>query len=313
MKYGLLSGIFWALDTVLLGIALGLVLPDDTFSKVIWLIPVAGAFLHDLFSALWLLCLTVVRRRVKQLTDALHTKHGLAVVMAALLGGPVGMTGYMLAIKYIGPGYTACISAFYPAFGVLLARMLLKEKLSIGQYASFAVALLGVMGIGYLSAGNSTVSDPVLGFVFALVCVVGWGSEAVLGSYAMRHELIDNQIALQIRNGISAMIYGAIVIPLLGISDLVVDGFSTDNYLFVALCAAIGTLSYLFYYKAIDSIGPSRGMALNISYAAWALILSVFMLHYIPSVLEWICCGMILVGTIFSANSWKSVWHRARS
>lgn len=97
MKYGLLSGIFWALDTILLGIALGLVLPDDTFSKVLWLIPVAGAFLHDLFSALWLLCLTVVRRRVKQLTDALHTKHGLAVVMAALLGGPVGMTGYMLA------------------------------------------------------------------------------------------------------------------------------------------------------------------------------------------------------------------------
>lgn len=136
---------------------------------------------------------------------------------------------------------------------------------------------------------------------------MGWGSEAVLGSYAMRHALIDNQIALQIRNGISSLIYALVVIPLLGISDLIIEGFTTNNYLFVSLCAGVGTLSYLFYYKAIDSIGPSRGMALNISYAAWALILSVFILHYVPSFLEWVCCGMILVGTIFSANSWKSI------
>lgn len=307
MKYGLFSGIFWALDTVLLGIALSLVLPGDDFLNVLWLIPVAGAFLHDWFSALWLLCLTVAKKRLKQLKDALQTKHGLAVVIAALLGGPVGMTGYMLAIKYIGPGYTACISAFYLAFGALLARVVLKERLSLGQYMSFAVALLGVMGIGYLSSSNSIVNDPLLGFISALVCVVGWGSEAVLGSYAMRHALIDNQIALQIRNGISSLIYALVVIPLLGISDLIIEGFTTNNYLFVSLCAGVGTLSYLFYYKAIDSIGPSRGMALNISYAAWALILSVFILHYVPSFLEWVCCGMILVGTIFSANSWKSI------
>ena len=32
-------------------------------------------------------------------------------------GGPIGMTGYVMAINNIGAGYTAIISAFYPALG----------------------------------------------------------------------------------------------------------------------------------------------------------------------------------------------------
>ena len=36
-------------------------------------------------------------------------------MLGALLGGPIGMSGYLAAINTIGPGYTAAISAFYPA------------------------------------------------------------------------------------------------------------------------------------------------------------------------------------------------------
>ena len=34
------------------------------------------------------------------------------VMVAALLGGPIGMSGYLLAIDQIGAGYTAIISTF---------------------------------------------------------------------------------------------------------------------------------------------------------------------------------------------------------
>ena len=40
-------------------------------------------------------------------------------MVAALLGGPVGMTGYLIAINNIGPGYTAIISSYYPAVGTV--------------------------------------------------------------------------------------------------------------------------------------------------------------------------------------------------
>lgn len=59
--------------------------------------------------------------QTRSIEKACCTRHGLVVVVAAVLGGPVGMTGYLTAIENIGSGYTACISAFYPAFGALLA------------------------------------------------------------------------------------------------------------------------------------------------------------------------------------------------
>lgn len=307
MRYGLLSGMFWALDTVFLGIVLSSVLPSEKFLNIIWLIPVAGAFLHDLFSSIWLLVITLIRKKLTQLKETIFTSNGYAIILAACLGGPVGMTGYVLAIKYIGPGYTACISAFYPAFGAILSRIFLKDRLIPLQYCSFLIALCGVMGMGYLSSVNSVVINSTLGLICAMVCVIGWGSEAVLGSYAMRHKYIDNQIALQIRNAISALVYAMLVIPLLGIEELIFCGFEFGNYVFTMFCAAIGTISYLFYYKAIEMIGASRAMALNISYSAWALLFSVLILDYSPNLYEVLCCLLIIFGAIFSSHSQKEL------
>ena len=33
------------------------------------------------------------------------------VMLASLLGGPVGMSAYVVAVHYIGPSFTAAISA----------------------------------------------------------------------------------------------------------------------------------------------------------------------------------------------------------
>lgn len=59
----------------------------------------------------------------------MKTKSALFVVIAALMGGPIGMTGYLLAVKLIGPSYTAIISSLYPAVGAILAYFILKERL----------------------------------------------------------------------------------------------------------------------------------------------------------------------------------------
>ena len=74
-----------------------------------------------------------VRGRLKDTLAALKTRSGKVVIAGALLGGPIGMTGYVLAINNIGAAYTAIISAFYPAVGAFLSFLLLKEKMSKGQ------------------------------------------------------------------------------------------------------------------------------------------------------------------------------------
>ena len=213
MRFGIASGFLWGLDTVILGIALTMGAFIGT-PEAIAFAAIASAFMHDAACAIWLFLYMGVRRRLGDTLRALKTRSGKVVMLGALLGGPLGMTGYLVAINNIGAGYTAIISAFYPAFGTFMAFVLLKERMRPRQLVALACALAGVMVMGYATSGDSSVGNAALGLVGAVVCVVGWGSEAVLCAWGMRDDAVDNETALQIRETTSAIVYAVAVLPL---------------------------------------------------------------------------------------------------
>ena len=167
--------------------------------------PLASALVHDLASALILLVYMGVRGRLSHSLAALRTRSGKVVALGALLGGPVGMSGYLVAINNIGPAYTAIISTFYPAVGTFLAFVVLKERLRPHQVVALLVALGAIITIGWSSSAESTHGNAWLGIAGALACVVGWGSEAVVLTWGMRDEAVDNETALHIRQTTSAL------------------------------------------------------------------------------------------------------------
>ena len=311
MKYGLTSGILWALDTVILGIALTMAPYIDTV-EALALAAIVSSALHDVFCALWLFLYMAVRGRLGDTLAALKTRSGKVVMLGALLGGPIGMTGYVTAINNIGAGYTAIISSFYPAFGTLMAVLLLKEKITAGRLIALFVALCGIIAMGYLSADTTVVGDPTIGLIAAIVTVVGWGSEAVLCAWGMRDDAVDNETALQIRETTSAIVYLFVILPIFGAWMFTWTSLPTFGVGVVALAALAGTASYLFYYKGIATIGAAKGMALNISYSAWAVLFGLILLGSVPGPVEIICCVAILCGTILAACDWKELFSRGK-
>ena len=299
-RYGFFSGALWGLDTVVLAIALAMI-PFADFGQS----ALAGAVLHDVACAVILVVYMALRGRLKDTWAALRTRPGKSVIAAALLGGPIGMSGYLIAIDNIGPGLTAIISTFYPALGTLLAFALLKERMAPRQIVALLVALGAIVVTG-LSATSDPVKDgnAILGIIGALACVIGWGSEAVILTWGMRDEAVDNEVALQIRETTSALVYLFVVAPIAGVFGFTLHSLAHLSAGVVALAGLAGTASYLFYYKALSAIGASRGMALNISYSAWAIIFALaFPPHTIPTLTQVICCVVILVGTVLAATS----------
>lgn len=311
MKYGLASGLLWGLDTVILGIGLAMS-PYIGTEEALALAAIVGAALHDVFCAFWLFLYMAVRRRLKDTLAALKTRSGKVVMLGALLGGPVGMTGYVIAINNIGAGYTAIISSFYPAFGTVMAVLLLKEKMTFKQVIALCVALAGIIAMGYLSADTTVTGNAVIGLLGAAACVIGWGSEAVLCAWGMRDDNVDNETALQIRETTSALVYLIFVLPLFGAWAFTLSAFPSMATGIVALAGLAGATSYLFYYKGISVIGAAKGMALNISYSAWAVLFGVILLGAIPGPIEIICCVAILCGTILAASDWKELFSRTK-
>lgn len=309
MQYGLLSGLLWGLDTVILGIGLAMA-PYIGTAEALAFASIVGSFLHDAFCAIWLFGYMGAKRRLGDTLAALKTRSGKVVIAGALLGGPIGMTGYVIAINNIGAAYTAIISAFYPAVGAFLSFLLLKEKMTKGQLIALFVALLGVMGMGYLSAGSSEMGNAPLGILGAVLTVLGWGSEAVLCAWGMKDDSVDNETALQIRETASALVYGIVVLPLFGAWGFAVSATPSIATGYIALAGLAGAASYLFYYKGIAMIGAAKAMALNISYSAWSVVFGLVLLGTVPTIESVICCIVILVGTILAATDWNELFGR---
>lgn len=311
MKYGLMSGILWGLDTVILGIGLAMA-PFIGTAEALALGAIVGAALHDVFCAIWLFIYMGIRGRLKDTAAALKTRSGKVVILGALLGGPIGMTGYVIAINNIGAGYTAIISSFYPAFGTVMAVLFLKEKMQFKQVIALMIALAGIIMMGYLTSDSEVIGDPVIGLLGALAAVVGWGSEAVISAWGMRDDNVDNETALQIRETTSALVYCVVVLPAFGAWIFTASAIPSFATAVVALAALAGTTSYLFYYKGISVIGAAKGMALNISYSAWAVVFGLILLQTVPGPIEIICCIAILCGTILAASDWKELFSRKK-
>ena len=309
MKYGLFSGILWGLDTVVLGIALSMS-PYIGTAEAIAFAAIASSFLHDAGCAIWLMIYMGAKRRLKDTLAALKTRSGKVVMLGALLGGPIGMTGYVIAINNIGAAYTAIISAFYPALGAFLSFVLLKEKMDGKQIASLVAALVGVMAMGYISAGASEMGNATLGLVGAVLAVIGWGSEAVLCAWGMRDDAVDNETALQIRETTSALVYGIVVLPLFGAWGFTASAAPSLATGVIALSALAGTASYLFYYKGISVIGAAKAMALNISYSAWAVVFGFVLQGTVPTPATVFFCVLILAGTVLAASDWSELFGR---
>lgn len=335
MKYAFLSGFLWGIDTALLAVLTAFLNYNNSTNSVIF-VGILGALLHDAVCAIFMWIYISTRKKWHKTLEILNKPRILAlIIVGSLLGGPLGMSGYVLAASNIGAGYAAAISAFYPAVGTVLSALILRERLSAAKYAAFALALIAVSALGYFScaqdAQSSTNSNTILGLAGAILSVVGWGSEAVVCAWATRQKSIDDEIILHIRQTTSAFAYVIIAIIAIvssvfvsstgssaGVSTESSAGISAGLESYISLNTSslqplkiagmaiivglLGVGSYLCYYRGIAKVGASRAMAANVTYAAWSMIVTAIISCTMPSVLAWICCITIMCSTVFVAR-----------
>lgn len=312
MQFGFLAGILWALETVTLGEALQMS-PFVSTQQAIFLAPFISTFLHDFFSAVWMLVFNGARRELKDVGRIWKEKSGRLVMLAAVIGGPVGMTGYVLAINAMGSSVGAVASAAYPAVGAALACIFLKEKMPWYRWIFLLLTLLGVYGLSYSPSVDG--GQFWLGALGVVLCAFGWGTEAVILAKCMRDASVKNTCALQIRQTTSAIVYGVVLLPVLKGWSFTVRLFTAGTGWLLpvlALAALFATTSYLCYYRSIARIGASKSMALNVTYAAWALVFTAILKRdaslFTPLTAS--CTAVVLVCGILAAAEPKNLFTK---
>lgn len=313
MFAGIIAGITWAVETIVLGIALAMT-PFVSTEQAVILAPFAGTFLHDAFSAAWACVYNGARGRLSNVINALKTRSGRFVALAAVIGGPIGMTGYVLSVANMGASIGAVASAIFPAVGAALAYIFLKEKMQWYRWVFLTLSLFGVYGLSYSPEINIT--NFWLGFVGTLMCAFGWGIEAVIIAKSVQDEAVTDEIALQIRQTTSALVYGIVILPFMKGWGLTLSLLSGTGWLIpaIAVAAFFATVSYLFYYKAISKIGASKAMALNVTYSAWAVVFTVIFMGHMELLnpVTILCTLSVLVFGILAGADYKDLFKKER-
>lgn len=279
---GTLSGATWGMDTVLLGLVMTM-LPFSKNPVLLIVGTIVCSMLHDVFAAFWMLAIMGVKGRLKELGTAVRSGDGRFCILGALLGGPLAMTFYLLAISEGGAALTATVTACYPLLGSAMAVRILKEKMSMSGWVGLLICVLGIAYIGYMPSDNSNI-DVIGGIGFALMAAIGWASEAVICGFGMKSGKVDPQMALLIRELTSGLAYVLIVTPLLlgGYGNMLnaVSAIFNERLCWITLMltALLGMISFLCWYTSINSIGASRALCLNVTYSFWAVIFGLFIL-----------------------------------
>lgn len=308
MVAGIIAGVTWAFETIILGIALAMT-PFVSTEQAVALAPFASTFLHDAFSALWSCLYNGVRGKLPDVVAALKTRSGRFVALAAVIGGPVGMTGYVLSVNNMGASIGAVASAVFPAIGAVLAYLFLKEEMQWYRWVFLILSLLGVYGLSW--SPDINITNFWLGFAGTLMCAFGWGIEAVIIAKSVQDDAVTDEIALQIRQTTSALVYGFVILPVMGGWGFTCSLFVDTGWLIptIVLAALFATVSYLFYYRAISQIGASKAMALNITYSAWAVVISIVFLQdtSLLNPVTILCTVAVLVFGILAGADYKEL------
>ncbi|MDL2268056.1 hypothetical protein LJC46_08760, partial [Desulfovibrio sp. OttesenSCG-928-G15] len=169
---------------------------------VMFLLSALGAAVTDSCSAVWALLIAAGRGKLSDFFRTLKTKPGVVMIVAAIIGGPLASTCYVIGLQLAG-SIIVPISALCPAIGAILARILFKQALTPRMMLGIAICVAASAMIGSIGLGEEAPANLFLGLFFGFLAALGWGIEGCVAGYGT--SMIDSEIGITIRQCTSGL------------------------------------------------------------------------------------------------------------
>ena len=265
LGWGLLSGVSFGLDTVLMGLALSLA-PLATVPSLAAVM--VGAALKETWGAIWVLLNCFRLGKQREIRRSVATTPGKLCCVAGLLGGPMAMGCYVYSVYASGPAYAVSLATLYPIFGAIFAMPILKERLQPKVLAGILICIAGSFLIAYSPADLNRYPHFYSGILAALLANAAWGLEGVVGTFGM--DLLDPDAALAIRYISSSL--SSLVVAIFLAGGLLFNCLTAPDldlcFMGVGLCSS---LAFLAWYKSMNMTGVARANALNNTHAMFGI------------------------------------------
>ncbi|WP_156933763.1 DMT family transporter [Mycoplasma simbae] len=309
---GLLSAILWAFSGIALSLFSAL---NGEFSSQIGTLKfgIMSAFIVEIFMLLCSLIIVVIIKKQVSLKTIFpfHNKKIWVLILSSLLGAPLGSAMYMLAIVEIGAFKASSLSTLYPILATMCVYIFMRKKSSWNTILGLIIAVSSAVSFGLIAGYNEPSSWK--GYVYIAVAVVSWGLEAFLSSISLENN-IDPYVSIFIRSLTSVLVFAAVLVPAFGgynktqnLSNFIHN--SSWYIIFLFLAALLSSVSFMFYYRALNKLSVPKATSINITYSLWTMIFEPILITvgaWKPSPWYVYVLGvMILVGAIIGLLEFK--------
>lgn len=254
---------------------------------ITYMLGALGSALNDTISAIWCIGIAAAKGKMGDFFRTLTTKPGRMMIFAALLGGPIASTAYIVALQMAG-SIVIPITALCPAIGAIMARILFKQKLTPRMLLGIAICFGATLMIGGTGFLDDAPEGLMLGILIAFIAAFGWGLEGCIAGYGT--SMIDYEIGITIRQCTSGLSNLIILVPIMAIMagnfglapSLIGQAVaSSDAMIWFVVSGFFAVFAYSLWYKGNSMCGAALGMACNGAYSFWGpffcwLILGVF-------------------------------------
>lgn len=220
--------------------------------------------------------------------------------LPAGLAGMCAIFGSILAIAYVGPGFSAVAALLYPIIGSLLARVWYNERITRQAALGIVVIVAGgviIFAPGLVEEFTGAGTGGLLGYVGGALAFIGWGLEGAIAGRAL--DLSDPDVGLTLRFTAEVGLWVIVGVPvasiLAGARLWEVTGAALsngNNWLLLLLLGLTFGFCYVSWYKSFPLIGVGRGQAIAALYGPLALVWVFLFNLEAPSI--WLVVGGLI-------------------
>lgn len=217
----------------------------------------------------------------KKYTDLknLKTKDILVFFGVALFGGALGtmaITKALFYVDYVNLSVVVLMQKLQPVFAIILAALLLKEKLpkDFLKWASLSIigAILMTFGLNIpnLDTGNHT----LIAALFALIAAFSFGFSTVLSKRALKN--ITYEVGTYLRFVATSIIMFFVVL-VIGDFSAVKEVTEFQWIIFGIIAFTSGGFAISLYYYGLKRISASVATIAELSFPLTAILLEYFL------------------------------------
>lgn len=271
---------------------------------IAYLLAALGNAINDTCSAVWALAYSVVKGKFGDFLRCINTKPGRIMMLAALIGGPIAGTAYVIALQMAGP-IVVPISALCPAVAAILGRVLYKQELNKRMALGIGICVFASFLIGSTGFSGGTSSGTLLGILIACIAALGWGFEGCVAGYGTA--MIDYEIGIGIRQVTSGIANLFIIVPIFGIMaggldisiDLATQAFTSGPaMIWFVLSGLLSFITFMTWYAGNSMCGAGLGTACNGTYSFFGPLFCLLLLGVYGGMDGWSLPSVAWVGAI---------------